>query len=204
MSALTKIHRLSWLVPGLLLLAILLLLWLSPEEQTLGAGIKIVYLHVAITWTGMLGIALAGLLGLGVMWSSNGWMFAWMQVIGRVAFWFYSLSVVVGLASSKINWGGFAWREPRTMASLNIFVAVLVVMILDNWLAQRRLRGALFASLLAFMVWSLVGTPLVLHPDNPIRSSPYTIQTVFYGAFALVMLTATWAIWYLRKAEAVR
>ena len=40
------------------------LLLIAPEEATLGAGIRSVYVHVALIWVGLAGFVVAGLLGM--------------------------------------------------------------------------------------------------------------------------------------------
>ena len=39
----------------------------APAARTLGDAMRVVYVHVALTWAGMLGLAVAALLGLGVL-----------------------------------------------------------------------------------------------------------------------------------------
>lgn len=52
---------------GLILSAIAtpaaLIVWIAPEERAFGAGIKWRYVHMALTWTGMTGVVVAGMLG---------------------------------------------------------------------------------------------------------------------------------------------
>ena len=57
-----------------------LLLWLAPAEQTLGSGITSVYVHVALTWTGMTGLIIAAVLGLAPIIHISSW-----RVDGAVA-----------------------------------------------------------------------------------------------------------------------
>ena len=61
---LTTKSKQSWVIPAVLLALMALLVWVAPIEQSLGQGIKIVYVHVGLIWAGMLGFALNGLLGL--------------------------------------------------------------------------------------------------------------------------------------------
>lgn len=50
----------GWWVPVGLVLLTLVLAWLSPSEKTLGDKIKLVFLHGALTWVGMLLYTIAG------------------------------------------------------------------------------------------------------------------------------------------------
>jgi hypothetical protein len=63
---LTKKSIPVWIIPLALLLFMALLVWQAPVEQSLGQGIKIVYVHVGLIWAGMLGFAVNGC-------TSSGW-----------------------------------------------------------------------------------------------------------------------------------
>jgi magnesium-transporting ATPase (P-type) len=162
-------------------------------ERTLGAGIRIVYLHVALTWTGMLGLYAAALLGLpGAIWDRRR-LVRWAQAAGQVGAIFFAVSLAVSLLAGRVNWGGLAWREPRTYAMLQVLAATMIILVLQSWLQDTRLRGllALFPSLL--LTWSVWATPLQLHPQNPIGTSPsLAIRLTFYALFALFALAAAW------------
>ena len=54
----------SWWPLAVIVVLQIIVLQISPEERTLGGGIKPVYLHVSLTWTGMIFLAVNGLLGL--------------------------------------------------------------------------------------------------------------------------------------------
>ena len=72
-------------VPVFILAAVAAIVWLAPEEKTLGPGIKSVYVHVALTWTGMTGLTIAGLLGIGAAITNGGRLSRWAQMAGWVA-----------------------------------------------------------------------------------------------------------------------
>ena len=79
----------NWGVLIAIIILSAILLWLAPAEQTLGQGIKVVYLHVALIWTGMTGMVLAGLLGLAVLISGRFGLEKWTHTLGWVAFAFF-------------------------------------------------------------------------------------------------------------------
>ena len=54
-----------------LAVAIALLLWLAPAEKTMGTGMRSVYLHVGLIWTGIAGFGVGGLLGLLVLFRND-------------------------------------------------------------------------------------------------------------------------------------
>ncbi len=199
---LDKIRRnpLPWLVLGGLVTAVIFLLYLSPQEATLGTGIRTVYVHVALTWTGMVGFVLAGLLGLAVLATANEKLARWMQTLGWIAFGFYVAGVAMSAIASKVNWGGVFWQEPRMMAAVNSMAVAAILLSVNLWVPWVRLRGLLQAAVPAIVAWITYSAPLVLHPRNPIFSSEATnIQLTFVFMFLLVASIGGWIVWRLVK-----
>lgn len=200
---LKSVGKFNWSWPFWFILLVLasVLLWIAPEEQTLGQGIKSVYVHVALIWTGMAGIAVTGLLGVLVLIAAKERLSSWMQTIGWVALAFYASGVAMSAWASKANWGNVFWQEPRMRVALNMLAAALIIEVLINWLPWIRIRGALAVGLLVVLGWSTLDAPLVLHPSDPIRTSTsVAIQMSFLGLFALCSLAAAWFVWQRRPA----
>ncbi|MBK8985976.1 MAG: hypothetical protein IPM39_07820 [Chloroflexi bacterium] len=160
-----------WLVLGGLLTMAGFLLCLAPEEATLGQGIRIVYVHVALTWTGMAGFVIAGLLGLLTLLSGRQRFAAWMQTLGWVAFGFYAAGIAMSAWASKVNWGNVFWQEPRMAAAFNGLAVAVVVLAANVWIPWARLRGLLHVILPLIIFWLTYSAPLLLHPRNPISTS---------------------------------
>lgn len=181
-----------------------LVVWLAPTEQTLGEGIRVVYVHVALIWTGMLGLVMAGLLGLILLLSASRALAPWLAALGKVAFAFYAAASLVSLVAQQVNWGGISWNEPRTGAMLQLLAVALIVQVLSGWVQDARFQGGLHALLGLFLLWSWQMTPLQLHPDNPVGASTSTaIRLAFYGLFGLSALAATWLTFLLGAREGV-
>lgn len=187
---------------GIILLASLLL-WFAPLERTLGAGIKIVYIHVALIWTGMTGLALLGILGLGILLTAQQKLQAWTQTIGWVALGFFAAGIGISTIAAKVNWGAVFWQEPRTVAMLQVLAVGIIVQVANSWPIWPRLKGLFSVLVVAFLSWSLLNTPLVLHPRNPARTSPSLgIQLSFFGLFLLSCLAASWLVLYFQQPDA--
>ena len=177
-------HKISLAAVAVVLLLAALLVALSPVEATLGDGIRIVYVHVALTWTGMLGIAVAGLLGLGVLLSGRPALHAWMRKTGWVALGVFALGFVISALAEQINWGAVFWQEPRMRAYMDTLALAIIVSVLDTWLPRPRVHGLLHAALAAFMAVTMTDAASVLHPDSALRSSSAPgIQFAFVGLF---------------------
>jgi hypothetical protein len=198
----TNLNKISWFSLGAIVVAATTLVWLAPTERTLGQGIKVVYVHVGLTWAGMVSFSLAGLLGIGVAFTAQKKLQAWTQTVGWAALLLFAMGFGMSIVAAKVNWGDFFWDEPRMMASLQFLLVALIVQMVNNWLPWYRGRGLLSALLATFLMFSILGTPLVLHPESPIRaSSSLAIKLSFLGMFILSCLTAAWLVWYFRKLK---
>jgi hypothetical protein len=178
---------------------VLIALAFGPDEQTLGAGIKTVYVHVALIWVGMVGIYLAGIVGLVVALTARTDFYLWMRVIGLVALGFFLGGTVSSVAAQVVNWGGIALAEPRTLASLQVIAAGIIVLVLSVWNIDKRALGGVYLLWALFTFWTTNSAELVLHPENAIGSSNSdAIRLMFYGLFGLTLLTASAIVAVLR------
>jgi len=194
------VSRLS-ILGGIILLAGLLL-WFAPLERTLGAGIKVVYIHVALIWTGMTGLVLLGVLGLGLLISANQKLQTWTYIIGWVALGFFAAGLGMSLVAARVNWGAVFWQEPRTLAMLRVLAVGVIVQVANSWPVWPRFKGLLSALVAILLVWSILNTSLVLHPQNPAQTSPsLAIRLSFLGLFLLSCLAASWLVLYFHHSE---
>ncbi len=182
------------------LLASIVAIWLAPEERTLGAGIKPVYVHVALTWAGMLGYYLSAALGIVSLLSNRPPVFDWLKVIYRVAFLMHLAGLLLSILASYVNWGGFPLREPRAISSLSVVVLGFVVGWIMNAWTQPRL-GILAVVPSAFLIWTVESSRMVLHPEDPVMAAPQGIKYAFLSMFALSFLLSVWGVAYLRRGQ---
>lgn len=195
MLKLAKSRKHFWGILGSQALLAVVLLWLAPGEQTLGSGIKSVYVHVALTWTGMSGFLIAGLVGLAVAIFSKPSLQEWAHKIAWVALVFFAAGLAMSIIAASVNWGSVFWQEPRTNSALQILAVGLVVQLANSWSIPYRLKGILNFFLALFLIWLIQTTPLVLHPGNAARSTPsLAIRFTFFGLFALCTLAAAWIV----------
>ncbi len=195
-------NKKNWLFWTVITITALLIVWFAPDEQTLGQGIKSVYVHVALIWVGLAGLVIAGLMGAGVIIWANKKLSAWMQTIGWVAMIFYAAGVGMSIMASKVNWGNVFWQEPRMRVALNMLAVVLILEIVISWVSWIRLQGLLSFGLVVTVAWSTFDAPLVLHPRNPITTSSSSgIQFTFLGLSVVVGLAATRLVWHLRSIK---
>jgi hypothetical protein len=182
-------------------LCFLFVLYFSPEEKTLGAGIKSVYAHVALIWTGMLGILIAGVLGIALAIFNRQKIYAWMMAIGWVTLGVLILSAIVSLIAQIINWNGIFWDEPRSVVQFQTLAAFIIALIASQWLPWLRVRGLVVGVTVVVILTVIRIAPLVLHPENPIGTSNSSgIQFTFFVLFVLSMLGAGGVVWQVEKS----
>lgn len=202
MLAFWKSARLTTAVLLTLALLSALLLILSPVEKNLGNGIRIVYLHVALTWVGMAGLLVTGAVGLALIIWPRATLQQWLRVLSYVAFGFYVAGAAASLLAEEINWGAIFWNEPRTASVLQVVAVGVIVHVASSWLPHARAQGLLHLVLAAFMVWATARAELVLHPDNPVStSSSGGIRLSFYGLTWLFGIAAVWLALHLKTRQ---
>ena len=194
----------AWGLFLLLLAAIGVILFRAPLEQTLGSGIRVVYLHVALIWASLLGLLLNGVLGLAVAVTERPFLERWRQILGWLFIGLFVLGVLVSLWAQQVNWGGILWREPRNVSVFNVTAVALITQILADWSPRLRWRGLLSVALAAFILWEIPRAELVMHPGDPIGGSTSSaIQFTFYSLAILCFLAVLWLAWiaYRRKRD---
>ena len=199
---LIKSRRYFWAVLGGIVLLGLLLVWRAPDEQTLGTGIRSVYVHVAFTWTGMLGLVISGLFGLLAIFLDKPSLQEWSNSIAWLALASFLFGFVMSIAAAAVNWGAIFWQEPRTNSALQILAIGLIVQLINSWPVSHRLKGILSFLLACFVIWSVFSASLVLHPGNAASTSPASaIRLTFLALFILCSLAASWIIIRVRIAN---
>ena len=194
---------LSFLFP--LLLIFLFILYIAPEEKTMGAGIKSVYAHVALIWTGMLGMLIAGVLGIALAIFNRQKIYAWMMRIGWVTLGVLVLSAIVSIIAQIINWNGIFWDEPRSVVQFQTLAAFIIAQVAIQWLPWYRVRGLVVGVTVVVILTVIRIAPLILHPENPIGTSNLSgIQLTFLILFVLSTLGAGGVVCYINNIAQVK
>jgi hypothetical protein len=193
---------LGWAVPLWVVLALAagLILWLSPAEQTLGQGMKWVYIHLAFIWTAMLGMLIVGLLSLIQVFSDRA---GWRQW-GTAASWgtlgVLVFAVISSIVVMQVNWGGISWDEPRTQSLLRTMAIWIIIHFAGPWISTQRLRAGLTAVAIAAALIPMRFGPLVIHPQDPLgMSSSNAIRLASAGLFGVVFAASASAVWVIKQ-----
>lgn len=186
----------SWInkfgIPFILFVLGAVLYYVSPEEQTLGAGIKPVYVHVAFTWVGLTGYVAAAALGIWINIKSRKDLYVHLDTVFSLGFYMLLTGFLLSVIASIINWGGFPFREPRAIIMINILAVSLIITIFYHWRIPAKFAGIMAVFPILVFLFSSEGNRVALHPDNPVTSAPLGIKYSFYGMFFIVLLFAFW------------
>ncbi len=192
---------LAWGVPVVLIAAGTLIVIAAPPEATLGDAIRYVYVHVSLTWAGMLAFAAAGLLGLGVAATGRRAAAAWMRRLGLAAVGLYAASVAVSALAAQASWGGVFWQEPRMRAALQALALAAIVLIVDRLIDRPRLTAGLQIALALAVIVYVPAQAAILHPGDAAQTTPsLAIRLTFLSLLAVELLLAAWALWRWRPA----
>ena len=196
-----SLKGLALFLANILLIAVVTAL--GPLEQTLGANIRLIYLHGAWVWTAKVVFGLAALAGLaGLLFPHRRlrWI-DWSLALGRAGLLYWLVYLPLALLVMWVNWGGFFFDEPRWRVSLMLGVVAVMLQVALYLLDSPRIASA--ANLLfGATLWIMLGAAAVeMHPVSPIFGSDATgIQVYFLALTGLVMLLAAQVAVWMRAA----
>ncbi|MHB1343790.1 MAG: hypothetical protein ACYCX3_05475 [Thermoleophilia bacterium] len=151
-----------------------------PPDKVLGDNVRMVFFHGAVTWTGIVMTALAGLLGLAhLALGRPGASPLWRTLSLAALFWTASLSISFPVMRS--TWGGVLWNEPKLLMSAEVVSALLLAWAVSLLVGRPRVTATLALTAALVMAFLLIATPGAFHPDNPIMSSG---DARYIGSFA--------------------
>lgn len=193
-------------------LGLLLALWLvlAPAEAQLGQVVKLIYVHGALVWTGLLTFGLAGTLGLIALFVRHlfgGRAAAWYRgsrVAGLAALLVWIVYSISAMLVTGLTWGQWiAWNEPRVRATAMILLAAAAAAVVVRLVDQRDFT-ALVNIALGIAPWLVViRVEAIRHPVNPIGGSGSTAIQGYYFLIVLTVagLAATLVAWLWAGAE---
>ncbi len=165
----------------------------GPVENTLGASVRLVYLHGAWVEVGKYAFglaALAGLVGLlpflSYSWQRRGQ--ALSLALGRSGLFFWLTYLPMSLLVMQATWGGFFFDEPRWRVPF-MFGVVGALLQAGLYLVNRPRLASLANLMYGAALWLVLGgLTNVLHPDSPIfNSGSPRIEFYFIVLLALTL-----------------
>src|SRR5512138_3487953 len=170
-----------------------LLALLGPEEKSLGANVRIVYLHGAWVLTAELAFLATGLAGLIGLITRRDLFHKWSAALGRTGVIFWVTYLPLSLWAMQSNWNGLFLSEPRfRLAAIFAVTGVLLQaglwIINTNWLTS--LANLLF--IIALRVIFSTAQNIMHPPPSPIFNSGNYIIIGFFIALNFLTLVAAY------------
>jgi hypothetical protein len=173
-------------------IVIALLALFGPEEKSLGASVRIVYLHGAWVLAAELAFVAAGLAGLIALITRRSAFHQWSAALGRTGIFFWITYLPLSLWAMQSNWNGLFLAEPRFRLAA-IFAVTGVLLQMGLWLVNTDWITSA-AHLLFIIVLRVIFSTVenVMHPPpSPIfNSGNYVIMGFFLALIALTLLAA--------------
>ena len=194
-----RIHPLWLFLITIILIAVLSLL--GPADQTLGANVRIVYLHGAWVLTAELVFILAGLAGLIALITRRDLFYRWSTALGRAGIFFWITYLPLSIWAMQANWNGLFLAEPRfrlavTFAVVGVLLQLGLWIINLNWLTST--TNFIFIILLLF---EFSRAQYIMHPPpSPIFNSGNWQIIGFFIVLNLIVWLAAYFMttWFLR------
>ena len=179
-------HAGTVLVAGLLAVAVMAILLVAPTEQTMGQAQRIVYVHVAVAWLGLLGFLVMGASGIIYLvrreleWDHG------FQAAGEIGWLCCSLTLVTGSLWAHAAWGTWWTWDPRLTTSFVLWAIYSGILIVRAGLEdphQRARIGAILA------VLGTLDIPLVVMATRWFRGI-HPVSPTMTASMRLTLLTS--------------
>ena len=173
-------------------IVIALLALFGPEEKSLGANVRIVYLHGAWVLSAEVAFVAAAVCGLIALITRRNHFHQWSAALGRTGVIFWITYLPLSLWAMQTNWNGLFLSEPRFRLAV-IFAVTGFLLQAGLWLINTDWITSL-ANILFILVLRLVFATArnVMHPPpSPIfNSGNYTIIGFFLALILLTLVAA--------------
>lgn len=181
----------------LTLIVIAVLAFLGPEERTLGANVRIVYLHGAWVLAAELALVAAALTGMVALISRRPLFHHWSAALGRTGIIFWVTYLPLSLWAMQANWNGLFLAEPRFRLAV-IFAVTGVLLQIGLWIIGID-RFTSFANVIFTVILGIAFSTAenVMHPPpSPIFSSG---NLAIIGFFLALLVLAVLASYFLTR-----
>ena len=181
-------------------IVIALLALFGPEEKSLGANVRIVYLHGAWVLGAELAFLAAALAGMVAFITKRNALHQWSAALGRTGIFFWVTYIPLSLWAMESNWNGLFLSEPRfrlavIFAVTGILLQLGLLILNTNWITS--LANIIFIVVLRIVFAS---TRNIMHPPpSPIfNSGNYAIIGFFLALIVLTLVAAYFLTrWFL-------
>src|SRR5215216_1602404 len=173
-------------------IVIALLALFGPEEKSLGANVRIVYLHGAWVLTAEVAFLAAALAGAIAFLTKRDVFHKWSAALGRTGIVFWVTYLPLSLWAMESNWNGLFLSEPRFRLAV-IFAVTGILLQAGLWLININWITSV-ANIIYIVVLRVIFATAdnVMHPPpSPIfKSGNYTIIGFFLALIALSIVAS--------------
>jgi hypothetical protein len=190
-------------IPIVLILLVIFIVIISPEEKEIAAGIKPVYVHVALTWTAITLFFAAAVLAIINIFKKSSNFSKLLQNVFGVALLFHFLGLIMSIISSYVNWGGVRLGEAGYQITIYVLIFGGISLLIMKLIENNQLKSVVGLIPAAIFLITRTSSHIGLHPDDPVLNAPASIKYTFLGLFCLMLLLSIWlAVYrYLKNQE---
>ena len=191
---------LFWLI--LIVIAVAVVTAVAPAEKSLGAHVRVVYLHGVWVWAALAAFLLAGVTGALGLALQRPALQSWSRALGRTGLFFWITYLPVSLWAMQSNWNGLFLAEPRWRLAVAFAISGLLLQAGTSLLEDPAWASAGNVLFILALFLILQNTPNVMHPPAPIvTSDAWRIQLYFASLFFLMLLAAWQVARWLHQLE---
>ncbi len=189
---------------ALALIGVITFAVLGPVEKSLGANVRVVYVHGAWVWAALASFLAAALLGLAGLILRRARLNGWSRAFGRTGLFFWISYIPVSMWAMQTNWNGLFLAEPRWRLAMVFAFAGLLLQLGATLLEAPAWASGVNIAYFVILVLSLANTQNVMHPASPIlNSDSWRIQAFFAVMLLLTLLAALQFARWLFQLERV-
>jgi hypothetical protein len=166
----------------------------APLERTLGANVRVVYLHGVWVWASLAALTVAGLAGLLGLLTRREAYHRWSLALGRSGLLFWITYLPISMWAMQTNWNGLFLAEPRWRLALIFSITGLLLQIGLAFINRPPVTSASNLGFVTVLFIALSLTQNVMHPPSPILSSDAWRIQLYFTAMLVLTLVAAWQV----------
>jgi hypothetical protein len=186
------------------------LLMSIPPVVGLGDKVKLPLFHGGSTWVDLMIFTLMGVAAIVYLFTRSERVYAWEVGFRAVAAPLWFVNSVLGFVAASSTWDFSASKEsplaviptdPRLSAQIVLLLGVVVLMLADWMVFEKRSHKAVVDLIYVGVMWGLMANIFLdpvkraLHPDSPVMNSGWEIKAPFFGmvvAIFAAMILLSW------------
>ena len=178
--------------------------FLSPQDQALGAWVRLAIWHGMLKWACIVGIFGMGVLAAVYLVSRRERLYEWVRALQFTLLPMWALAVLIGAVAAKLIWNSWNLGEPRMVMSVAYTaaaaVALIVVLVREDHRLGAAMQIATSCAMAIGLLWiSTVPAGQSVHPESAVLSS----GDIAFKVYAFVMMAGCLA-WVLATVVPVR